>query len=166
MPTQGQMTDVNQMHERYYRMDGWQPHLPWTNWVGAKASTSIGKSKLCGSGWNVANDEKGGRGSGQDRLEVLHGGEDSTTDQNLLEYYLLSCPTHLTIDSWMWCLIMKLLDLTHSQCILHNITKYHHTNGTIKLDAKQDTIKEIERQLDMGLCNLPPKSKCLLEIDT
>ena len=26
-------------------------------------------------------------------------------------------------------------------------------------------MKEIERQLDMGLCN-PPKSKCLLEIDT
>ena len=27
-------------------------------------------------------------------------------------------------------------------------------------------MKEIERQLDMGLCNLPPESKCLLEIDT
>ena len=26
-------------------------------------------------------------------------------------------------------------------------------------------MKEIERQLDLGLCNLPPKSKCLLKID-
>ena len=38
--------------------------------------------------------------------------------------------------------------------------------GMIKLDAKQDIMKEIERQLDMGLCNLPPESKCLLKIDT
>ena len=39
-------------------------------------------------------------------------------------------------------------------------------NGTIKLDAKQDITKEIDHQLDMGLCNLPTESKCLLEIDT
>ena len=27
-------------------------------------------------------------------------------------------------------------------------------------------MKKIERQSDMGLCNLPPESKCMLEIDT
>ena len=27
-------------------------------------------------------------------------------------------------------------------------------------------MKEIEQQLDMGLYNLPPESKCLLELDT
>ena len=39
-------------------------------------------------------------------------------------------------------------------------------NGKIKLDAKQDIMKEIERQLIMGLYNLPTESKCLLEVDT
>ena len=62
--------------------------------------------------------------------------------------------------------ISKLLELTHSQWIFCSITKHHHTNGTIKLDAKhQDTMKEIERQLNMGLASLPPESKCLLKID-
>ena len=63
-------------------------------------------------------------------------------------------------------LIGKLLNLTHSQWIFRNITKHHHTNGTFKLDAKSDIMEEIEFQLDMGLYNLPPESKCLLEIDT
>jgi hypothetical protein len=72
----------------------------------------------------------------------------------------------MTIDAWMRGLIEKLLALTHSQWIYRNITKHHHTNGTIKLEAKQDIMKEIERQLDLGLNNLPPESKFLLEIDT
>ena len=83
--------------------------------------------------------------------------------RNLQEIYLLSCPTLLTINAWMRGL---LLNLMHLQWIFRNITKYHHMNRTIKLGAKQDIMKEIERQLDMGLCNLPPESKCLLEIDT
>ena len=66
----------------------------------------------------------------------------------------------------MQCLTGKLLNLTHSQWIFRNIIKHHHTNRTIKLDVKQDTTKKIERQSDMGLCNLPPESKCMLEIDT
>ena len=72
-------------------MDGWQPHLSWINWVGAKVSTSTGKSKLSGSGWNVANGEKGGRGPWQDRLETLNRGEDSTVDQE----YTRVLPTFL-----------------------------------------------------------------------
>ena len=72
----------------------------------------------------------------------------------------------MTIDTWMRGLTKKTLALTHSQWISRNITKHHHTNGTIRLEAKQDVMKEIERQLDLGLNNLPPKSKFLLEIDT
>ena len=77
---------------------------------------------------------------------------------NLQELWLLSKSTRLTIDAWMTGLIKKLLALTHSQWIFRNITKHHHMNGTIKLDTKQDIMKEIERQLEMGLCNLPPKA--------
>ena len=65
-------------------------------------------------------------------------------------------------------LIRKLLNLTHSHWIFRHITKYHHRNGMVKLNVnvKQDIMKEIKTQLDMGLCNLSPESKCLLEIDT
>ena len=63
-------------------------------------------------------------------------------------------------------LIEKLLALTHSQWIFRNITKHHHTNGTIKLEAKQDVMKETERQLVLGLCNLPPENRFLIKIDT
>ena len=36
----------------------------------------------------------------------------------------------------------------------------------LNVNVKQDIMKEIKTQLDMGLCNLSPESKCLLEIDT
>ena len=45
-----------------------------------------------------------------------------------------------------------------------NISKHHKTNGTLKLAARDDVIKEIDRQLDMGVGSLPAKCKCLLEI--
>ena len=86
--------------------------------------------------------------------------------RQLQEYYLISCPTHLTINLWIGELIGKLPGLTHSQWILRNITKHHHLNRTIKLELKRDIMKETECQLGMGLCNLPTESKYLLEIDT
>ena len=82
--------------------------------------------------------------------------------RQLQGYYLTSCPTHLTIDTWIQGLVGKLLNLTRFKWIFHNITKHHHTNGMIKLDAKQDIMEYIEQQLVMGLCNLPPGRKCLL----
>ena len=60
--------------------------------------------------------------------------------RNLQELWLLSEPACLTIDAWMRGLIEKLLTLTHSQWIFRNITKHHHTNRTIKLEAKQDVM--------------------------
>ena len=55
---------------------------------------------------------------------------------------------------------------SHPLWIFRYITKNYHTNWTIKLDAKHNITEEIERQLVMGFCNLPPESKFLLEIDT
>ena len=86
--------------------------------------------------------------------------------RNLQELWLLFELTRLTINAWTRGLIEKLLALTHSQWIFRNTTNHHHTNGTMKLDLNQDIMKEIKRQLEMGLCNIPPKSKFLLEIDT
>ena len=69
-----------------------------------------------------------------------------------------------TIDVWMRQFIGQLLELTHSQWIFRNITKHHHTNGTIKLEARDDLLREVDRQLDLGLGSLPPECRCLLEI--
>ena len=62
--------------------------------------------------------------------------------------------------------ITMLLEISHSQRILHcNLTKHHKTNDTIALKAREDLVKEVERQLNLGLNCLPPESQCLLEID-
>ena len=82
------------------------------------------------------------------------------------ESHLLSQDTRMTIDSWMKGLIEQLLSLTHSQWIFRNITKHHSVNGTIQLEKRASVMKEIERQLDMGMGSLPEDSRCLLEIDT
>ena len=74
----------------------------------------------------------------------------------LQEHYLSHCYTYLTVDSCMRAFIGKILELTHSQWIFQNITKHHHTNGTIKLKAQRDVLKEIERQLNLGITALPP----------
>ena len=61
--------------------------------------------------------------------------------------------------------ITKLLEITHSQWTYRNLTKHHQTNGTIALQAREDLMKEVERQLNLGLSSLPSETRCLLEID-
>ena len=60
--------------------------------------------------------------------------------RDLQSNYLAHCPTMLTIDVWMRRFIGQLLELTHSQWIFRNITKHHHTNGTIKLETREDVL--------------------------
>ena len=82
--------------------------------------------------------------------------------QNL--YLSLLPTTELTIDSWMKGLITKLVAMTHSQWIYRNITKHHHTHGTIRLGERKQIVQEIERQLEMGTTSLDTECACLLEI--
>ena len=65
---------------------------------------------------------------------------------------------------WMRGFVSQLLQLTHLQCIYKNISKHYKINGMIKLAARTDVIKEIDRQLNMGVGSLPAECKCLLEI--
>ena len=69
----------------------------------------------------------------------------------LQERHLIGSDTRITIDSWMKGFIDQLLSLTHSQWIFRNITKHHSTNGTLQLENRQMVIKEIERQLELGV---------------
>jgi len=81
------------------------------------------------------------------------------------EGYLIGAPTRLSIESWMKGLIKHLLQLTHhAQWIFRDITKHHGSTGSLKLAAQEDVLKEVERQLELGLGSLPPESQFLLEI--
>ena len=62
----------------------------------------------------------------------------------LQEWYIASRFSMSTMDAWMQDIILKLLDITHSQWIYRSLAKHHHTKGTKKLDSKEDLMKEIE----------------------
>ena len=92
-------------------------------------------------------------------------GKVSVSIRRLQEFFLVGCDTMMTIDDWMRGFITKLLEISHSQWIYRNLTKHHASQGRIALKAREDLMREVERQLDLGLNNLPPESQCLLEID-
>ena len=95
----------------------------------------------------------------------LLAGKVSVCIRRLQEFFLVGCDTMITIDDWMRGFITKLLEISHSQWIYRNLTKHHASQGKIALKAREDLMREVERQLDLGLNNLPPESRCLLEID-
>jgi hypothetical protein len=105
-------------------------------------------------------------GHAQDRIGWRHftEGRIALKIRDLQDMHLLQCGSRLTIQAWMKGFIGKLHEMTHGQWIFRNITKHHHTNGTIKLADRQEVFKEINRQLGMGIGSLPPESRCLLEI--
>ena len=59
--------------------------------------------------------------------------------------------TSVTVDSWLKGFVSKLLAMTHSQWLFRCITKHHRTKGTLVLARKEDLLREIECQLDMGV---------------
>ena len=65
--------------------------------------------------------------------------------------YLIQEDTQLTVDSWLKGLVTKLLEMTHAQWIFRCISKHHRTKGSLVLKANEDLLKEIDRQLDMGV---------------
>ncbi|KAL7526919.1 hypothetical protein ACHAXR_001711, partial [Thalassiosira sp. AJA248-18] len=105
-------------------------------------------------------------GNAQDKIGWRHftEGKIAMAIRNMQEGYLIGAPTRLSIDSWIKGLIQLLLQLTHAQWIFRNITKHHSSNGSLKLAAREEVLKEVERQLELGLESLHPESQFLLEI--
>ena len=69
------------------------------------------------------------------------------------------------VDSWLKDFVSKLLAMTHSQWLFRVITKHHRTKGTLVLARKEDMLKEIERQLDMGVDAIADEDWWMLEMD-
>eukprot|EP00985_Skeletonema_marinoi_P011466 scaffold5463_cov155-Skeletonema_marinoi.AAC.7 len=84
--------------------------------------------------------------------------------KHMQRQHLLSHHKYLTIDVWMKGFIDQLLTLTHTQWLCRNLTKHHKTMGTKALTAREEIQKEVEELLRMGFSELPPDSRCLLEI--
>ena len=80
--------------------------------------------------------------------------------------HLLKTQSFLTIDSWTRGFLDKLLSLTHTQWICRNLTKHHRTQGTKALASREEILKEIEHQLNLGSDGLSSDARCLLEIPT
>ena len=73
--------------------------------------------------------------------------------------------TSVTVDSWLKGFVSKLLTMTHSQWIFRCIMKHHRTKSTLVLARKEDPLKEIERQLDMGVDAILDEDWWMLEVD-
>ena len=80
--------------------------------------------------------------------------------------HLLKTQSFLTIDSWTRGFLDKLLSLTqHTQWICRNLTKHHRTHGTKALASREEILKEIEHQLNLGSDGLSSDARCLLELE-
>ena len=85
--------------------------------------------------------------------------------REIQERFLSQEDTQLTADSWVKGLVTKLLEMTHAQWIFRCISKHHRTKGSLVMKANEDLLREIERQLDMGVDCIAGKDKWMLEVD-
>ena len=69
------------------------------------------------------------------------------------------------VDSWLKGFFNKLLAMTHSQWLFRCIIKHHRTKGTLVLARTEELLKEIERQLDMGVDAIANEDWWMLEMD-
>ena len=79
--------------------------------------------------------------------------------------YLRQEETRVTVNSWLKQFFIKLLTMSHSQWLFRCITKHHRTKGTLVLARKEELLKEIERQLDMGVDAIADKDWGMLEVE-
>lgn len=79
--------------------------------------------------------------------------------------HLLVSPSLMTVDDWMAKLINKLLHIVHGQWIYRNISKHHHTLGSIRRAERRQLLLEIDRLMSLDPNEIPEESKFLLEVD-
>ena len=79
--------------------------------------------------------------------------------------HILSSNTLLTPQAWIRIFISKILDISHAQWIYRNYSKHHHQKGMLQLQAREDVLREISRQLELPPSEIPESAQYLLEID-
>ena len=71
----------------------------------------------------------------------------------------------LSQTDWFHTLIKKLLEATHGVWIYRNITMHDKVAGLVVTKRKEQLIKEIEMQIELGGEGLAEKDKWMLDID-
>ena len=66
---------------------------------------------------------------------------------------------------WVGKLIIKLLEITHSQWILRNLVVHDTTSGTMVTRDKEELQQEIEYQCELGSEGLAEGDKWMMEVD-
>lgn len=77
--------------------------------------------------------------------------------------YLLQHHSTSTVSKWLSGLITQLLQVTHCQWIYRCVLVHDRSTGTLISAHKEEMLKEIEHQLDLGEGGLAEEDKFLLE---
>ena len=68
-------------------------------------------------------------------------------------------------SKWISGLITQLLQVTHSQWLYRNVVVHDRTTGTLIAEYREELLKEIDRQKEMGTDGLLQEDRYLLEIN-
>ncbi len=79
--------------------------------------------------------------------------------------YLLHCNFSRPVSSWIVGLITQLLQVTHSLWIYRCALVHDWTTGMLISDHKEELMREIEHQLELGADGLAKEDRFLLECD-
>jgi hypothetical protein len=77
--------------------------------------------------------------------------------------YFLHCNSLQLASSWIAGLITQLLQVTHSLWIYRCVLVHDQTTGMLISDHKEELMKEIEHQLELGADGLVEEDRFLLE---
>ena len=79
--------------------------------------------------------------------------------------YLISSGSSLSIRKWMIGFVIRLLEITHGQWLYRNVQVHDDVSGVNATLRKEELMREIEKQLELGTEGLPQEDRYLLEIN-
>jgi hypothetical protein len=79
--------------------------------------------------------------------------------------YQKLCGTKCTLKSWAT-LVIKLMEITHGQCIYCNVVVHDTVLGALGTKTKVETQQEIEKQQLLGLKDLQEEDQYLTEVNS
>ena len=89
----------------------------------------------------------------------------STEITSIQRQYIAVNGSRMSLDKWCTGLITRLLEITHGQWLYRNYIVHDPVFGTIATAKKEELLKEIERQRDLGNAGLLEEDKYLAEVN-
>ena len=98
-------------------------------------------------------------------METFHGRHNFKGDPSTPGSYVESGLCKLGLDAWAQGLVVKLLEVTHSQWLYRSVQLHDATAGVAATARKEEIQRFIEDQLDLGEEGLDERDHYLLEIN-